>query len=98
VPKEVHNILAFYDIRNEKRLNRVAKVMEDYGERVLKSVFECTISRENFEAMWARIEKIIDKTTDSVIYYFLCDRCASKVEAFGKKVGFKNPPEGSMLV
>jgi len=32
--------LILYDIRNEKRLRRIAKLMERYGERVQKSVFE----------------------------------------------------------
>ncbi|HQM85027.1 MAG TPA: CRISPR-associated endonuclease Cas2, partial [bacterium] len=34
------NRLILYDIRDPKRLLRVAKIMENYGYRVQKSVFE----------------------------------------------------------
>ena len=36
--------LACYDIRDDKRLRRVAAVMERYGTRAQKSVFECWIT------------------------------------------------------
>lgn len=96
--KEVHNILACYDIRDERRLSKVAKVMKDFGERVLKSVFECTLTRENFEDMRRRVEKIIDFAEDSVIYYFLCEECIRKVQYLGEGQGFVERPLERILV
>ena len=36
--------LAIYDIADGKRLHRVAAILEDYGFRVQKSVFELRLS------------------------------------------------------
>jgi len=82
--KEKQFIVASYDIRDEERLRKVAKVMEDYGFRVLYSVFECYIERDLFEQMKRRVEKIIDPLEDSVIYYFLCEHCREKIEHIGR--------------
>jgi len=39
-------IVVAYDIIDDKRRNRVAKTMEDYGTRVQYSVFECVLEEE----------------------------------------------------
>lgn len=36
-------ILVVYDIREQKRLTKVAKVMEGYGQLVQYSIFECRL-------------------------------------------------------
>ena len=83
-----HCILASYDISDRKRLIKVGKIMKDYGERVLKSVFECNLSESRFEDMKKRIEDTIDHTEDSVRYYFVCGKCVGKVEVSGLGQGF----------
>ena len=35
--------IVLYDIRNPRRLRRVARLMEGYGQRVQHSVFECDL-------------------------------------------------------
>ena len=82
--KEKQFIVASYDISDDARLRKVAKVMEDYGFRVLYSVFECYIERDIFEEMKRRVEKIIDPLEDSVIYYFLCEHCKRQIEHIGR--------------
>ena len=49
--KDVYHIIASYDIHDPRRLNKVAKIMKDYGERVLKSVFEGNLTREEFRRL-----------------------------------------------
>jgi hypothetical protein len=34
--KRIQHVVASYDIHDPKRLNRVAKIMKNYGERVLR--------------------------------------------------------------
>jgi CRISPR-associated protein Cas2 len=89
----VHHILASYDIHEPKRLLRVAKVMKDYGERVLKSVFECNLTPEQFERMKARVDSIIDHMEDSVRYYFICGKCVGNVEVSGLGLRFSEDEE-----
>lgn len=90
---DIFNIVASYDISDPKRLARVARAMKDYGERVLKSVFECNLEREKFGDMKERIEDIIEPMEDSVRYYILCEKCIREVEHSGKGESFQQDEE-----
>lgn len=83
------HIVASYDISDSKRLGKVAKVMKNYGERVLKSVFESNLSKEKFVEMQIKIDEIIDPIEDSVRYYILCKKCIKEVEYSGKGEPFQ---------
>jgi CRISPR-associated protein Cas2 len=87
--KRIHHIVVSYDIHDEKRLSKIGNFMKDYGERVLKSVFECNLSDAMFFEMKHRVEKLIDHMEDSVRYYFLCDKCLKNMELSGQGVKFK---------
>ncbi len=78
-------IVVCYDIIDDRRRNRVAKVLADYGVRVQYSVFECMIPEELENDMKLRILDEIDEEEDKVHFYFLCKTCLSKVEIFGNK-------------
>ena len=95
--KDVHHIVVSYDIREDKRLSKVGKMMKDYGERVLLSVWECNLDYQKFEQMKERLEGIIDPMEDSIRYYFLCDRCIREVEVSGLGSGFKED-EKSIII
>lgn len=86
---DILHIIASYDISDPKRLLRVARAMKNYGERVLKSVFECNLDRKRFDDMKEKIEEIIEPAEDSVRYYILCDKCIGEVEYFGKGEPFQ---------
>ena len=49
-----------YDIRDPKRLRRVAKTCEDFGCRRQLSIFLCRISAVDLVRLKARLEDIID--------------------------------------
>jgi CRISPR-associated protein Cas2 len=78
------NMIVAYDISDERRLQRVAKVMLDYGVRVQKSIFEITASNTVFLVMKRRVEEIIVAEADGVKYFPLCERCAGSVEIIGQ--------------
>ena len=86
------NMIVIYDIADPRRLNRVAKVIKDYGTRVQKSKFEVTVGTGLFAEMKSRIEEIIEPTEDGVKYFPLCDKCAGTVEIIGQGV-FNDPDE-----
>ncbi len=87
--KDIHHIIVCYDIHEPKRLLKVAALMKNYGDRVLKSVFECSLSNKGFEAMKTGVESIIDHMEDSVRYYFLCDKCLKNISVSGLGTPFK---------
>jgi CRISPR-associated protein Cas2 len=70
------NMLVTYDIADPRRLNRVAKVMKDYGLRVQKSVFEVEVTIAQFKAMRLRVEKELEFLEDGVKYFPLCGKCS----------------------
>ncbi len=77
--------LIVYDIANEKRLNKVAKILSSYGWRVQKSVFESSADENTIAACKARILKVIDEEEDFVIFFFVCEKDWQKKESYGKK-------------
>ena len=86
------NMIVTYDIADPRRLNRVAKVIKDYGIRVQKSKFEVTVDNKTFVEMKARIEDTIEPVEDGVKYFPVCERCAGTLEIIGQGI-FIDPDE-----
>ncbi|MCA9194242.1 MAG: CRISPR-associated endonuclease Cas2 [Planctomycetales bacterium] len=69
-------VLVTYDVATaekagQRRLQKVAKTCQDFGQRVQNSVFECSISMEQFVRLRAILLELIDLNEDSVRFYFL---------------------------
>ena len=77
--------LIIYDIRNEKRLGKVAKIISEYGERVQKSVFECEFNDKVLQRIRMRINKILEKE-DYIVYFNICETDWQKRIKYGPKV------------
>lgn len=77
--------LVCYDIADRRRLARVARLMEGYGERVQESVFECLLDEGRFRALIREVERELDIEHDHVRYYTLCakDRADIQVDGIG---------------
>lgn len=83
-------VVITYDVNTEseggqKRLRKVAKACQSYGQRVQNSVFECLIDTAQLKILQARLEKIIDKEKDSLRYYFLGNNWQNRVVHIGAK-------------
>lgn len=70
------DFLVSYDVNTEtsdgeRRLRKVAKTCEAFGQRVQKSVFECILDESDFERLEVALLKVIDTQTDSVRIYRL---------------------------
>jgi len=76
--------LAIYDIAAPKRLNKVAKILKDYGTRVQKSKFEIEVGDKTFLILQSRIDEKIAPTEDGVKYIPLCETCRQKTEIIGQ--------------
>ena len=86
------NMIVAYDIAEPRRLNRVAKVMKDYGVRVQKSIFEVTVDAMLFAEMKRRVEDEIEASEDGVKYFPLCEKCAGTLEIIGQGI-YTDPDE-----
>lgn len=72
-----------YDIVDDKRRNRLSKLLENYGSRVQYSVFECILDGAKLKEMKEEVLKIIDKNEDSVRFYAICEGCLKKLDIMG---------------
>ena len=93
-------VLISYDVaedeRGKKRLRRVAKTCENYGQRVQYSVFECLVDPAQWQAMKDALLKEINPKYDSLRFYFLGANWQKRVEHVGAKKSYN--PEGLLLV
>ena len=81
----MHRYLIVYDIVCNKTRKIVSDILEGYGDRVNKSVFECTFkNRQTKEQVIAQITKEIDPQRDSVRIYALCKNCIHNSHAIGE--------------
>lgn len=81
--------LVTYDIRTSRRRLRVARLLDDFGQRVQKSVFEIRAAPERLDWLRRRLEKLIDPDTDSVRLYPLCQRCLQGTLIIGRGEPFE---------
>ena len=86
-------VLVTYDVETltpagQKRLRRVAKACQDYGQRVQNSVFECLVTESQFVSLRARINDIINKELDSVRFYHMGNGWQKHVESIGRVTSF----------
>ncbi len=73
------------NIGGDKRLRKVAKLIERYGSRVQNSVFEVILDPAQLVKMKSELEKIIDTKEDSVRIYRLGSTYQNKIEVIGRK-------------
>lgn len=69
-------LLICYDVATPdpagmRRLRRVARALQDYGQRVQKSVFECTVGETEWLKLQSRLFQEMDRKLDSLRIYFL---------------------------
>ena len=86
-------VLITYDVETvtlagARRLRRMAKECQNYGQRVQNSVFECVLTEAQFSLLRNKITSIIDEEKDSVRFYFLGKNWNNRVEFIGKKTSY----------
>lgn len=73
-----HWHLIAYDVRDAKRLRKVAKLLEGSGTRIQYSIFRCRLDRETLEKLHWQLNEIMDDADDLLVMP-MCQSCASKV-------------------
>lgn len=84
-------VLVSYDIgrtdekAGARRLRRIAKACQDFGQRVQFSVFEIEVDNAQWVALRSRLENSIDPECDSLRFYYLGKNWQHRVEHVGAK-------------
>ena len=82
-------VLITYDVdtiseTGQKRLRKVAKLCQNYGQRVQNSVFECRLSEAQFVVLKNKLENSMDHDLDNIRFYFLGNNWNNRIESLGK--------------
>ncbi|CAA7616876.1 CRISPR-associated endonuclease Cas2 [Magnetospirillum sp. SS-4] len=83
-------VVVSYDVNTEspagrRRLRKIAKACQDYGQRVQFSVFECEVSPARWVELKGRLLALVDQTTDSLRFYNLGADGQRRIEHVGAK-------------
>jgi CRISPR-associated protein Cas2 len=94
-------VVVAYDVRTEdkagrRRLRRVAKLCQNFGQRVQFSVFECLVDPAQWANLKAKLLAEIDPKADSLRFYFLGANWQNRIEHIGAKQAYD--PEGPLVV
>lgn len=94
-------VVVAYDVNTEtvagkRRLRRVARACENYGQRVQDSVFECWIDPAQWVKLRADLVAEIATELDSLRFYFLGDNWKGRIEHIGAKPSYE--PDGPLIL
>lgn len=86
--RELVTVIA-YDVADDRRRTRLATVLEDYGDRVQYSVFECLLDDRRLEDLRRAAAAILEPDEDRIAYYRLCPRCGCQAadRHHGRRIG-----------
>lgn len=94
-------VLISYDVATsddggQRRLRRVARACQDYGQRVQFSVFECIVDPAQWIRLKERLLSEINPGKDSLRFYYLGSNWHHRVEHLGAKPTLDQ--EGPLIV
>jgi CRISPR-associated protein Cas2 len=73
-----------YDISQDGRRARVSATLQQWGERVQRSVFICQLDEDQLRDVLRRVGEIIDPLVDSVYAFRQCATCWDAVVVLGQ--------------
>ncbi len=94
-------VIVSYDVATsddggQRRLRRVARACQDYGQRVQYSIFECIVDPAQWTLLKDRLISEIDPEKDSLRFYYLGSNWKNRVEHIGAKASIDQ--EGPLIV
>lgn len=76
-------VVVTYDIADDRRRQRVMKMLEGYGEHVQESVFDCHLKPGVYREMVKRLRKLVNPRLDNVRLYHLCQADIERIQSIG---------------
>ncbi len=91
------HLVISYDIVDDRRRNRVARLLKGYLQRVQKSVFEGDLPPAREQRLLDRLSLMIEHDEDSIRVYVLCARCQQGLRIIGQGRPV-DPPDEDIVV
>jgi len=77
------NVIISYDISDDTKRSKVSSLLEDHGQRVQYSVFECRIDKRTLDRLLIKLRPFTDES-ESIRVYQMCGSCLKKIIVIGK--------------
>lgn len=88
--------VATQDAAGRRRLRKIARLCQNYGQRVQYSVFECQVDPARWAALRAELIDEMDASQDSLRFYRLGSNWRPRIEHVGVKESYD--PEGPLVM
>ncbi len=83
-------IIITYDIIDTRIRNKIIDILNDFGfERVQFSVFLGDLNKKKFKKIVTLLEDCMNKTEDSIYFFYLCEKDFNKSDFLGKSINKK---------
>ncbi|MGJ3249209.1 MAG: CRISPR-associated endonuclease Cas2 [Elainellaceae cyanobacterium] len=89
-------VLVVYDIANNRRRQKLSKLLEGYGRRVQESVFECFLSFDEMKRLHDLVQKRVKPTEDNVRLYWISSGALAKTLTIGSTA--PQPPPNAYII
>jgi len=94
-------VLVSYDVNTtdaegRKRLRKIAKECQNWGQRVQFSIFECLVEPAQWVTLRSKLISLMNKERDSLRFYFLGANWQRRVEHVGAKPSYD--PQNDALI
>ncbi len=80
-----HFFIVSYDIPNDRRRAKIAKILEDFGERVQYSVFECWLRLPEYQRLQQRLKRVYVAAEDDIRFFNLCAACQPRAQVWSPR-------------
>ena len=77
--------LVCYDIADDRRRDRLATVLLNFGPRLQESVFLFDLDDELLVRLKERVIKTVDESVDLVHVFAMCGACEGKIWGLGPR-------------
>ena len=88
--------VATQDAAGRRRLRKIARLCQDYGQRVQYSVFECQVDPAQWALLRAELIDEMDASQDSLRFYRLGKNWRPRIEHVGVKESYD--PDGPLVM
>jgi len=88
--------VATQDAAGRRRLRKIARLCQSYGQRVQYSVFECQVDPAQWALLRAELIDEMDATQDSLRFYRLGSNWRPRIEHVGVKESYD--PDGPLVM
>lgn len=79
-------VLVIYDMPDNRRRQKLSKLLEGYGRRVQKSGFECFIKLDELPKLYQQVQRQVKPAEDNVRFYWIAADALPKVRTIGSEL------------